>query len=52
MPHLSVDERLAKLDAVTLADVKSTATDLFTGQRMIGAVGPFDDGELDRYLAL
>ena len=52
MPHLSVDERLAKLDAVTLEDVQSIATDLFTGQRMIGAVGPFDEGELDKYLAV
>jgi predicted Zn-dependent peptidase len=52
MPHLSVDERLAKLEAVTLEDVQSIATELFTGQRMIGAVGPFDEGELDEYLAV
>jgi predicted Zn-dependent peptidase len=52
MPHLSVDERLAKLDAVTLEDVRSIADDLFTGQRMIGAVGPFDEGDLDQYLAI
>ncbi|HEY4606096.1 MAG TPA: pitrilysin family protein [Acidimicrobiia bacterium] len=52
MPHLSVDERLAKLEAVTLEDVQTIAGDLFTGQRMIGAVGPFDEGELDHYLAV
>jgi predicted Zn-dependent peptidase len=52
MPHLSVDERLAKLEAVTLEDAQSIARDLFTGQRMIGAVGPFDEGELDQYLAV
>jgi predicted Zn-dependent peptidase len=52
MPHLSVDERLAKLEAVTLDDVQSIASELFTGQRMIGAVGPFDEGELDPYLAV
>ena len=52
MPHLSVDERLAKLEAVTLADVQAIAADLYQGQRMIGAVGPFDDGELDQYLAV
>jgi predicted Zn-dependent peptidase len=52
MPHLSVDERLAKLEAVTLEDVQSIASDLFNGQRMIGAVGPFDEGELDQYLAV
>lgn len=52
MPHLSVDERLAKLEAVTLEDVQSIARDLYTGQRMIGAVGPYDEGELDQYLAI
>jgi len=52
MPHLSVDERLAKLEAVTLEDVRSIARDLYTSQRMIGAVGPFDEGELDQYLAV
>jgi predicted Zn-dependent peptidase len=52
MPHLSVDERLAKLEAVTLDDVQAIATELYTGQRMIGAVGPYDDGDLDQYLAV
>ncbi|MGH8913926.1 MAG: M16 family metallopeptidase [Acidimicrobiia bacterium] len=52
MPHLSVDERLAKLEAVTLEDAQSIAVDLFSGQRMIGAVGPFDEGDLDQYLAV
>jgi predicted Zn-dependent peptidase len=52
MPHLSVDERLAKLEAVTLDEVKAIAAELFTGQRMIGAVGPYEEGELDAYLAV
>jgi predicted Zn-dependent peptidase len=52
MPHLSVDERLAKLEAVTLDDVQGIASELYTGQRMIGAVGPYDEGDLDRYLAV
>jgi predicted Zn-dependent peptidase len=52
MPHLSVDERLAKLDAVTLDDVQTVAADLYGEQRMIGAVGPFDEGDLDQYLAV
>ena len=51
MPHLSVDERLEKLDAVTLDDVQSIATDLFTGERVIGAVGPFEESDLAPYLA-
>jgi predicted Zn-dependent peptidase len=50
MPHLSVDERLAKLEAVTLEDVQGIATDLFTGERTLGAVGPFDEPDLEPYL--
>ncbi|MDP9143393.1 MAG: insulinase family protein [Actinomycetota bacterium] len=50
MPHLSVDERLAKLEAVTLEDVQGIATDLFTGERILGAVGPFDEADLQPYL--
>lgn len=50
MPHLSVDERLAKLDAVTLDDVQAIAADLFTGERILGAVGPFDEADLEPYL--
>ncbi len=52
MPHLSVDERLAKLEAVTLDDVKSVAADLYgADRRMIGAVGPFEADDLEGYLA-
>ncbi len=50
MPHLSVDERLAKLEAVTLEDVQAIATDLFTGERVVGAVGPFEEADLEPYL--
>lgn len=50
MPHLSVDERLAKLEAVTLDDVKEIATDLFGADRIIGAVGPFEESDLEQYL--
>ncbi len=51
MPHLSVDERLARLEAVTLADVKAVAADLYgSGVRTIGAVGPFDESDLERHL--
>lgn len=53
MPHLSVDERLEKLDAIDLDAVKSVADDLYGADtRMIGAVGPFDDADLDSYLAV
>lgn len=51
MPHLSVDERLARLEAVDLTQVKSVAGDLFGADvRMIGAVGPFDESDLAPYL--
>lgn len=51
MPHLSVDERLAKLDAVTLDDVQSVATDMYGAPtRVLGAVGPFEANDLDDYL--
>ncbi|MEX2252409.1 MAG: pitrilysin family protein [Acidimicrobiia bacterium] len=50
MPHLSVDERLAKLEAVTLEDVQGISIDLFTGERVLGAVGPFDEADLEAYL--
>ena len=51
MPHLSVDERLAKLEAIDLDMVKEVAKDLYGAPvRVMGAVGPFEDGELDRYL--
>jgi predicted Zn-dependent peptidase len=51
MPHLSVDERLEKLDGVDLEMVKSVAADVYGAPvRVMGAVGPFDEGELDPYL--
>jgi predicted Zn-dependent peptidase len=51
MPHLSVDERLAKLEAIDLDMVKEVANDLYGAPvRVMGAVGPFEEGELDRYL--
>jgi predicted Zn-dependent peptidase len=53
MEHLSVDERLAKLDAVTHQEVQSVAADLYGSEtRMIGAVGPFEEDDLTRYLAV
>ena len=53
MPHLSVDERLEKLDAITLEAVQGVATDLYgDGIRMIGATGPFEESDLTSYLAV
>ena len=53
MPHLSVDERLEKLEAIDLDAVQSVAADMYGGEkRMIGAVGPFEASELEQYLTL
>lgn len=50
-PHLSIDERIARLEAVTLDDVRAVAEAVLTGTRVMGAVGPFKDGDLDRWVA-
>lgn len=50
-PHYTVDERLARLEAVTLDDVREVAADVMTGSLVMGAVGPFEDGELDRFVS-
>lgn len=51
VPHLSVDEALAEIDAVTADDVLELAADLFAGPRVLGAVGPFSSAELGRHVA-
>ncbi|MEX0796215.1 MAG: pitrilysin family protein [Acidimicrobiia bacterium] len=50
MPHLSTDERLERLDAVTRDDVQSVAREMYSAERVIGAVGPFDPPDLEPYL--
>lgn len=53
MPHFSVDERLEKLEAVDLEMVQSVAAEIYGAPtRVMGAVGPFDEGELDTYLEI
>jgi predicted Zn-dependent peptidase len=49
-PHYSVDERLALLDAVSLDDVRRVAQEVLSGPRVMGAVGPFAEGDLDRFV--
>jgi predicted Zn-dependent peptidase len=50
MPHLSTDERLERLDAVTRDDVQQVAREMYSAERLIGAVGPFDPSDLEPYL--
>lgn len=39
----SIDEHLARLDAVTLDDVRRVASRILGGERTLAAVGPFDE---------
>ena len=48
--HLSVDERIARIEAVTLEDVHEVAREFLAGPRVIAAVGPFEEGDLDEHL--
>jgi predicted Zn-dependent peptidase len=50
-PHLSIDERIARVEAVTLEDIQSVAATVLTGTKVMGAVGPFKDGDLDKWVA-
>jgi predicted Zn-dependent peptidase len=49
-PHYSVDERLAQVDAVTLDDIQDVAAEVMTGPLVMGAVGPFSEGDLDAFV--
>jgi predicted Zn-dependent peptidase len=49
--HLSLDETVAAIDAVTLEDVHAVARDVFSGPFVLGAVGPFEASELEQYVA-
>lgn len=43
---MGVDELLARVDAVTVEEVNAVAADLFSGERSLAVVGPFDEAEL------
>jgi predicted Zn-dependent peptidase len=49
-PHLSVDERIERIEAVTLDDVAEVARAILTGPTVIGAVGPFTPADLEPHL--
>ncbi|HSG80441.1 MAG TPA: pitrilysin family protein [Acidimicrobiia bacterium] len=48
--HLSLDETVERIEAVTLADIADVANEVLTGPKVIGAVGPFDAIDLERYV--
>jgi predicted Zn-dependent peptidase len=48
--HLSIDQRIARIEAVTLDSVKEVAEAVYTGPRVMGVVGPLEPGEFDRWV--
>jgi len=51
MEHLSVDERIQRIEAVTRSDVQEVAETVLSGTKVIGAVGPFEGVEFEEFLA-
>ena len=49
--HLSLDETVARIEAVTLQDAHDVAAEVLGGPFVIGAVGPFDAADLGRHVA-
>ncbi len=48
--HLTLDETVAAIDAVTLEDVHTVAMEVYGGPKVLGAVGPFNSIDLERYV--
>ena len=51
MEHLSVDDKIERLEAVTAADVQEVAATTLSGAKVIGAVGPFESREFEEFLS-
>lgn len=49
--HLSVDEIVARIEAVSHDDVLAVVREGYGGPYVMGAVGPFEPGELEPYVA-
>jgi predicted Zn-dependent peptidase len=49
-PHLSIDERIARIEEVTLDDVRTVAETVLGGPKVIGAVGPFGPEAMQEHL--
>ncbi len=48
--HLSVDEIVERIDAVTNDDVIAVSRDVYGGPYVLGAVGPFDGDDLEEFV--
>ena len=51
LPHLSLDERLARIERMTRSELAENASRTLQGPRVIGAVGPFESQEFEEYVA-
>ncbi len=51
LEHLSVDDIVARIEAVTAEDALSVARDVYAGPYVLGAVGPFDSSDLENFVA-
>lgn len=51
LPYLSLDERLARIEAMTRSELADNAARTIQGPRVMGAVGPFESEEFEEYLA-
>lgn len=51
LPHLSLDERLARIEKMTRSELAENAARTLEGARVMGAVGPFDSKEFQGYVA-
>jgi predicted Zn-dependent peptidase len=50
MEHLTVDELVECFEAVTAEDVLDLAREVYARPSALGAVGPFDDGDLSEFV--
>ncbi len=50
LEHVSVDEIVARVDAVSTADVIEVARAAYAGPYVIGATGPFEDADLEEFV--
>ncbi|MEE9298651.1 MAG: pitrilysin family protein [Acidimicrobiia bacterium] len=48
--HLTLDETVGRIDAVTLGEVHAVARGVYGGPFVLGAVGPFDAVDLERHV--
>ncbi len=51
LPHYSVAEVVAKIEAVTHEHIATVVANTYSGPFVLGAVGPFAPDELESYVA-